>query len=265
MEKQYFVGIDIGSTSAKVAVLNKEKEICYTKVMPTGWSSVETAKEIEEALKLKGIHKENSIFVATGYGRISVPYADKTITEITCHGMGAAFLFGAKNSTVIDIGGQDTKIISLKNGEITDFIMNDKCSAGTGRFMEIMANILGSTIGDLCELAKKGKDASISSMCTVFAESEVISMIGSGRKKEDIAFGIVDSIGSKVKSLSSKHSKEGEIVYLTGGLCEIDYILEILSKKLNAEVQSSPMGRFAGAVGASIMGERMQIRLEKPQ
>lgn len=257
MEKQYFVGIDIGSTSAKVSVLNKEKEICYKKVMPTGWSSIETAKAIEKTLEKEGINKGNSIFVATGYGRISVPYADKMVTEITCHGIGAAFIFGAKNSTVIDIGGQDTKIISLKNGEIVDFIMNDKCSAGTGRFLEIMANILGCTIGDMCKLAKEGKDANISSMCTVFAESEVISMIGSGRKKEDIAFGIVDSIGSKVKSLSSKHAKDGDMVYLTGGLCEIDYILKVLSKKLNANVQSSEMGRFAGSVGASIMAQRI--------
>lgn len=249
----YTVGIDIGSTSAKIVAMNLNKEIVYKKVIPTGWNSLETAEYIKSDLAENAINKENSIVVATGYGRISVPYADKTVTEITCHGIGAAHLFDTKNTTVIDIGGQDTKIITIQNGSVVDFIMNDKCSAGTGRFLEIMANTLGIKLDEMCELARQGSGVSISSMCTVFAESEVISLIGSGCPKKDIAFGVVDSIANKVKSLSSKHRNANETVYLTGGLCENQYIIEVLGDKLNSNVISSPMGRYAGALGAALM------------
>ena len=251
----YRVGIDIGSTSAKIIVLNESTEIIYKNVIPTGWSSFETAIKISEELEQNGISKEESKFTATGYGRVSVPYANRTVTEITCHGKGAAHLFGTQNSTVIDIGGQDTKIITLEGGNVVDFIMNDKCSAGTGRFLEIMANTLGMNLNDMCELAREGSGVSISSMCTVFAESEVISLIGSGRPKKDIAFGVIDSIANKVKSLCSKHSNNNSKIYLTGGLCENSYIIEMLSKKLDAQVYSDPMGRYAGALGAALMAK----------
>ncbi|MGB5824247.1 MAG: acyl-CoA dehydratase activase [Proteocatella sp.] len=253
----YKVGIDIGSTSAKVVAMDEKNDIIYTSVLPTGWSSLETAVMISENLEKKGLVKENSNVVATGYGRISVPYADKTVTEITCHGKGAAYLFDAENTTVIDIGGQDTKVITLAKGNVVDFIMNDKCSAGTGRFLEIMANTLGLGLNDMCELARQGRDVSISSMCTVFAESEVIGLIGSGREKKDIAFGVIDSIANKVKSLCSKHTSGNAKIYLTGGLCENSYIIEMLSHKLESEVISNPMGRYAGAVGAAIMAGKI--------
>lgn len=251
----YRVGIDIGSTSAKIIVLNESTEIIYKNVIPTGWSSFETAIKISEELEQHGISKEESKFTATGYGRVSVPYANRTVTEITCHGKGAAHLFGTQNSTVIDIGGQDTKIITLEGGNVVDFIMNDKCSAGTGRFLEIMANTLGMNLNDMCELAREGSGVSISSMCTVFAESEVISLIGSGRPKKDIAFGVIDSIANKVKSLCSKHANNSSKIYLTGGLCENSYIIEMLSNKLDAQVYSDPMGRYAGALGAALMAK----------
>lgn len=246
-----FVGIDIGSTSAKTIVMDEDNNIIFKWVIPTGWSSVETADLIKEKLLENGISKENSKVIATGYGRISVPYADKTYTEITCHGKGASYIYENK-CTVIDIGGQDTKIISLDGGIVTDFIMNDKCSAGTGRFLEVMANILGVSIGDLSNLAKDGKDVSISSMCTVFAESEVISLIGSGTRREDIAYGIIDSIVNRVKSICCKQ-RTIEPFYLTGGLCENEFILESLSNKLGANVKSNPLGRYAGAIGAALL------------
>lgn len=251
----YFVGIDIGSTSAKVIVLDSELKIFYKDVLPTGWSSGETAKKIKSQLESLGINETNSKVVATGYGRISVPYADKTVTEITCHAKGAAFLFDVESCTVIDIGGQDTKIISLNGGQVSDFIMNDKCSAGTGRFLEIMANTLGVDIPELCSLARDGSSVTISSMCTVFAESEVISLIGSGQPKANIAFAIIDSITSKVVSLCSKHSMANSYICLTGGLCDSQYILESLSQKLNAKVYSHELARFAGAVGAALIAK----------
>ncbi|MGH4123341.1 MAG: acyl-CoA dehydratase activase [Clostridium sp.] len=250
----FYIGIDIGSTAAKVAIFKEDKLEKYF-VMPTGWSSVETANTIKEKLELLGINKENSKSVATGYGRVSVPYADKTITEITCHGKGAAYLLCC-DCTVIDIGGQDTKVITVENGMITNFIMNDKCSAGTGRFLEIMANALGMDIDSLCDLARQGSGITISSMCTVFAESEVISLIGRGEKKEDIAYAIVDSIVSKVSSLCGKHS-EGFNYFLTGGLSGNAYILSSLSEKLAKEVSTNELGRYAGAIGAGLMARKL--------
>lgn len=252
----YNIGIDIGSTAAKVAIF-EENNLISTFTMPTGWSSVETAKEIKEKIEKEFNITENSYrVVATGYGRVSVPYANKTVTEITCHGKGAAYLYD-DNCTVIDIGGQDTKIITLENGMVTDFIMNDKCSAGTGRFMEIMANVLGLSIDELCDLASRGGGVTISSMCTVFAESEVISLIGRGEKKEDIAFAIIDSIVSKVKSLCGRHS-EGEKYFLSGGLCECEYIVKSLSRKLEKDIKTCEKARYAGAIGAALLAKKIK-------
>lgn len=247
----YQVGIDIGSSAAKVAVI-KDGEVVKTLLMDTGFSSRKVADEIYAMLEKDGITKENAKYVATGYGRISVPYADDVVTEITCHGKGAYFLFN-ENGTVIDIGGQDTKGISLKKGRVMKFIMNDKCSAGTGKFLEVMTNRLGLTPEELSALARKGNPITISSMCTVFAESEVISLIGKGTPREDIAFGVIESVVNKVVSLLAQ--VPAEKYYLTGGLCEDAYILERLSKALGAPVESTPLARYAGAIGAAILAE----------
>ena len=247
----YQVGIDIGSSAAKAVVMN-EGEVVRTLLLNTGFNSRKTAEEIYETFKNEGITKENARYVATGYGRISVPYADDVITEITCHGKGAAFLFH-EDGTVIDIGGQDTKGISLKKGRVMKFIMNDKCSAGTGKFLEVMTNRLGLTQNELSELARKGNPITISSMCTVFAESEVISLIGKGTPREDIAYGVIESVVTKVVQLISQ--VPAEQYFLTGGLCEDEYIIERLVKALGAPVSSAPLARYAGAVGAALMVE----------
>ena len=247
----YQVGIDIGSSAAKAVVMN-EGEVVRTLLLNTGFNSRKTAEEIYETFKNEGITKENARYVATGYGRISVPYSDDVITEITCHGKGAAFLFH-EDGTVIDIGGQDTKGISLKKGRVMKFIMNDKCSAGTGKFLEVMTNRLGLTQNELSELARKGNPITISSMCTVFAESEVISLIGKGTPREDIAYGVIESVVTKVVQLISQ--VPAEQYFLTGGLCEDEYIIERLVKALGAPVSSAPLARYAGAVGAALMAE----------
>ena len=248
----YQVGIDIGSSAAKAAVLQDGK-IIKTLLLDIGFNSRKTADEIYNILEKDGITKENACYVATGYGRISVPYADNVVTEITCHGKGAAYLFG-ENGTVIDIGGQDTKAIALKKGRVMKFIMNDKCSAGTGKFLEIMTNRLGLTQNELSELAKQGQPITISSMCTVFAESEVISLIGKGTPREDIAFGVVESVVKKVVQLAAQ--VPGEEYFLTGGLCEDEYVIERLSKALDAAVTSTSLARYAGAIGAAILAEK---------
>ena len=253
----YSIGVDIGSTCAKLAVMEDGRTLAYHTVMPTGWSSGNTAQALRAHLEERGFSPDSLPCVATGYGRLNVPYALKTVTEITCHAKGGAFLFGAQPCMLIDIGGQDTKIIAMADGVVQDFLMNDKCSAGTGRFLEIMANTLCVEPDRLCELARSGSGISISSMCTVFAESEVISLIGSGTSKEDIAYGIVESIVNKVASQYGKLASPGSLCYLTGGLCESAYILESLSNKLGTQVQSSPLARYAGAIGAALTAHRL--------
>ncbi len=243
------IGIDIGSTSAKTAAV-KDGELVFTKVVPTGYNSVDAADRLKEELANAGYPIEDADgIVATGYGRISVPFADRTITEITCHGKGAAFLFEG-DMTVIDIGGQDTKAVQLRNGHVDKFLMNDKCSAGTGKFLEVMANRLGLTLTELCELARNGEETPISSMCTVFAESEVISLIGKGTPRENIARGVIDSVVTKVCSLVNRVG--GTNFALTGGLCDESYIVEALSKALGGPVITCPNARYAGAIGAAL-------------
>lgn len=252
----HYIGIDIGSTCAKTAVLTDEKKMVLSFVLPTGWSSVDTAEEIRRRLCAEGYDPEDNCSVSTGYGRISVPFSRKAVTEITCHAKGAMLLHSSRDLTVIDIGGQDTKIIRVEDGLVKDFIMNDKCSAGTGRFLEVMANTLGLRPDDMCQLAQQGGGVSISSMCTVFAESEVISLIGKGEKKENIAFAVVDSIVKKVAS-QARRLEDGGTVCLTGGLCESEYIRTALGQQLHTKVVSVPEGRYAGAVGAALCAREL--------
>lgn len=247
----YFTGIDIGSTASKVVVLDQEKIVAYF-VLPTGWSSKETSRAIAQRLGEMGMPVgDNMKVLATGYGRISVEYAQKIVTEITCHGRGAYELLG-EDCTVIDIGGQDTKIITVEKAVSTNFLMNDKCAAGTGKFLEIMANRLNVDLGELFELASCGTPLAISSMCTVFAESEVISHIGAGERREDIAAGVVESVVNRVVGLCSRHAIRGKVM-LTGGLCECGYLINSLSKKIGREISADPMGRYAGALGAALI------------
>lgn len=247
------IGIDIGSTATKLVVLDEAGEVAYVDVMPTGFSSVEAAARAKEALLAKGfdVGAADARVVATGYGRVSVPYAHKVVTEITCHGLGAARLFGP-DGVVIDVGGQDTKVIRLKAGRVVKFIMNDKCAAGTGRFLEVMSDKLGVSQQELSRLASDGEDLGIkiSSMCTVFAESEVISLVGRGEPREGIAFGVLESVASRVASLSGGFSDEGPF-FLTGGLCDNGYFISLIGNLIGAPVSSCPNARFAGALGAA--------------
>ncbi len=251
----YFIGIDIGSTASKVAVRG-QKELEF--VLPTGWNSKETSFQIQKnLLDCYGIDvtKDEVKSISTGYGRISVPYAEKTVTEITCHAKGVQVMHNLKSCTIIDIGGQDTKIISLRDGNVDDFIMNDKCSAGTGKFLEIMCNRLGLTIDELFTFANKGKALQISSMCTVFAESEIIGLMGNGNSREDIAAGVVDSVATKVKQLATRHGI-GDNIILTGGLSVNPIFIKILSEHLGQSVIAHEKGQFAGAIGAATLAQK---------
>lgn len=249
------IGIDIGSTASKVVVYDKDKdEILYKILMPSGWNSKETSGEIYKKLVENGFDVDNSFVVATGYGRVSVPYADRVVTEITTHSKGAMYLL-KRDCDVIDIGGQDTKIINISNGMVSDFIMNDKCSAGTGKFLEVMSNRLGVSLDEMFKLSKIGTPIPISSTCTVFAESEIISLMGQGRAKEDIASGVVHSIANKVVGQTRKFRNEADLYFLTGGFSNNPYMVELLEKLLGKKVETHELGRFAGALGAALMGK----------
>ena len=252
----YYVGIDIGSTASKVA-LQGEKELYF--VLPTGWSSKETTQAIKEKLLAEGVdvHADGVKVVATGYGRAAVGFADYVITEITCHARGGREMAG-DSCAIIDVGGQDTKVIIVENGTVQDFLMNDKCSAGTGKFLEIMANRLGVALQELFDMAQAGTVLPISSLCTVFAESEVINYIGEGRKREDIAAGVVDSVAAKVAQLGRKKDLPEKVI-LTGGLGHSTYFTKILSEKIGQIVEPTENGRYAGALGAALLAR------EKPR
>lgn len=245
-----YIGIDIGSTASKVCVLSEDGSPKF-KVLPTGWNSKITAGIIKEELdKLDG-GIESCKIVATGYGRISVEYADHVVTEISCHGRGGYELIG-EDCSIVDIGGQDTKYIDVRGGKTMDFLMNDKCAAGTGKFIEVMANRLGLTIEELFTLAKVGDPIPISSLCTVFAESEVINYMGEGRSKEDIAAGVVDSVALKVATLVQRKTLQDTII-ITGGLSSNEFFASVLSKKLQRKVLPIKEGRYAGAYGAALI------------
>jgi predicted CoA-substrate-specific enzyme activase len=248
-----YVGIDIGSTATKIEVFG---DTPLSFVIPTGWNSKETAKAVAKRLKESDIDVEydDTVVVATGYGRIAVSYADYVVTEITCHARGGIEIANAKACTIIDVGGQDTKVIEIANGKVVDFLMNDKCSAGTGKFLEVMANRLGITLGELFELAACGEIIPISSLCTVFAESEIISYMGEGRKKEDIAAGVIDSVASKVAQLALRKNISNKVI-LTGGLSNSDYFARILSDKIGKTVETTQNGRYAGALGAALIAK----------
>ena len=250
------IGIDIGSSCAKAAV-TEDGAILFWEQMPTGWSSKDTAEALRQKLCAAGFDPGQHPSIATGYGRVVVPYAQKAVTEITCHAKGAQALFGREDLDIVDIGGQDTKVICLRGGSVKDFLMNDKCSAGTGRFLEVMANTLGMDPASMIALAAKGNDAGISSMCTVFAESEVISLIGKGEPKENIACAVVASIARKIASQASRLREAGVPAVLTGGLCEASYLQKALGEAMGAPIASCPQARYAGAIGAALLAEKL--------
>lgn len=242
------IGIDIGSTATKVALIGEEG-LQETFLCPTGFSSIDAAQRVASELALRGYEIEKSRSVATGYGRVAVSWADRVVTEITCHARGAWFLF-EEEGTVIDIGGQDIKVISVKEGKVIDFLMNDKCSAGTGKFLEIMANRLNVNHDELSDLAQKGRPTTITSMCTVFAESEVVSLIGKGTPRADIAYGVIESIVARVAGMATRTPSER--FFLTGGLCDNQYVVERLQSHVGEQVITQPLARYAGAIGAAL-------------
>ena len=250
-----YIGIDIGSTSAKTVVMDDEANIIHSFIAPTGWSSFDAEKRIEEELSCRVGKSEGLHCISTGYGRQAVSWADRRVTEITCHAKGASYLFGGGNMNVIDIGGQDTKVISVSSGKVKEFFMNEKCAAGTGKFLEVLSGRLNVPPEELDHLAERHTEKlNISSMCTVFAESEVVSLAGKGESKENLAFGVLHSVAEKVAALYGRLSDSGNSrVVLTGGLCRHVYFQKILSDTLGHQVLSCSSALYAGAIGAALL------------
>lgn len=247
------LGIDIGSTASKCIMFADGKEIVAKSLIDVGAGTSGPARAIEQVLSASGKSKEEIAFtLATGYGRNSLmDIADKQMSELSCHAKGASFLFPHVR-TVIDIGGQDVKVMRVENGIMTNFQMNDKCAAGTGRFLDVMARVLEVQVEDLDDLgAKSTKTVGISSTCTVFAESEVISQLAAGSAKEDIIAGIHHAIAGRVSGLAHRIGIEPDVV-MTGGVAQNTGVVQALEEALGCAIKTSDLTQYNGALGAAL-------------
>ncbi len=253
------VGIDIGSITAKAAIMD-DRRLKGTCILGTGYDAKTAAAAIfAEVLSISGYEKKQvDSIIATGYGRKSVAFADKAITEISCHAAGANFI-NPEVRSVIDIGGQDSKAMVINaKGKVLDFAMNDKCAAGTGRFLEVMARALELDLELLGEISLKSKAPStISSLCTVFAESEVISLIAKGEKRENIVAGIHASIGARVVAMAGRLGLKSPVM-MTGGVAKNVGLVHMLEEKLKMPVEVSEHAQVLGAIGAAMISANVQ-------
>jgi len=260
--KEYFTGIDIGSTMTKVVIL--EDGLTASIIGPTGPEQRRLANMVmADALKQAGLSIDAITYiVSTGYGRINVPFADKQVTEISCHAKGVASLF-PEARTIIDIGGQDSKGISIDQGRPTNFIMNDKCAAGSGRFLEVIADALQVPVDALGELGLQSKNpAAISNICTVYAEQEIVSGLAKGMPVQDLVAGVHDSLANRVVRMV-KRLKVADQVILTGGVAKNKGLAKVLSEKLGHKcfIPAEPL--ITGALGAALLGRDIVSRSRK--
>ena len=254
----YFAGIDVGSLSTEVVIIDDNATAITYHINPTGANCNEAVDlTLRQALSQARLSQDQLNFiVATGYGRMTIPFADKKITEISCHAAGAHHLF-PDTETVIDIGGQDSKVIRIdRDGKVLDFTMNDKCAAGTGRFLEVMAGTFGAPIEELGALSLKAKrEIPISSVCTVFAESEVISLIAQNEPKEEIIRGIHRAIVSRVWNMVQTVGVHG-IVTMSGGVAKNKGVVALLEERLQKPIHIYREPQIVGALGAALLARR---------
>lgn len=250
----FTMGIDIGSTSSKAVILEDGIRVATRKVIEAGIGSEGPDRVFADALSEAGITREEITRVmATGYGRMTFPGADDQASELSCHGKGIHYLI-PEARVVIDIGGQDAKVMQInERGALLNFVMNDKCAAGTGRFLDVMAGILSVQTSELAELAAKAeKPLSISSVCTVFAESEVISHLAAGATRSDVAAGIHQSVAKRVAGLGNRIGFRGPIA-MSGGVALNAGVVRALEHELGKQIVTHPDAQLAGAYGAAIL------------
>jgi predicted CoA-substrate-specific enzyme activase len=250
----YTLGIDIGSAATKGVILKDGKEIVTMATIGVGTGTSGSQRLMETVMQDSGLDvKDLSFVLATGYGRNRFELANKQMSELTCHTRGVSFLL-PNTRTIIDIGGQDAKTIKLNNkGRMENFVMNEKCAAGTGRFLDVMAGVLETTVdqlGDLSEAADKVID--ISTTCTVFAESEVISLLSTGESIANIVAAIHRSVAKRVCGLAQRAGVEPSVV-MTGGVAQNRGVVKEIARELELEVQVPPHPQMTGALGAALL------------
>ena len=254
----YFAGIDVGSLSTEAVILDAHDGLVGYSIIQTGANSTDAAEEALDKALVEANLRQDQIrrSVATGYGRISVPLADKKVTEISCHGMGAYHLF-PDTGTVIDIGGQDSKVIRVgEGGKVLDFTMNDKCAAGTGRFLEVMAAKLQVSLEEMGAFSLQADgELRISSVCTVFAESEVVSLVAQNHPKEEIIQGLHRAIVSRVWSMVKTVGIHGAVT-MSGGVAKNRGVVALLEEKLGSAMHLHTEPQIIGALGAALMARR---------
>jgi len=252
----YFAGVDIGSTMTKVVIVGERLETSL--IGPTGPEHRKLANRVmEEALTQVNLSFGDLAYViATGYGRVNVPFADKQVTEITCHAKGLYSLLPTAR-TIVDIGGQDSKGIRIQNGKVIDFVMNDKCAAGTGRFLEIIADALGVPLTSLGEISLKAERVTpISNTCTVFAEQEVTSQLANGEALANLIAGIHDAIATRVYAMVKKLKVERDVA-VTGGGAKNSGLVKALEGKFGFPLLVPPEPLITGALGAALIGKEL--------
>ncbi|MBI4572637.1 MAG: 2-hydroxyglutaryl-CoA dehydratase [candidate division NC10 bacterium] len=256
-------GVDVGSTQTKAIILNDRREIVSRALIGTG-ANVSKAAESAflKALEDAGLPREAvGYVVGTGYGRYKVTFGDAQITEITCHAKGAHFLFPATR-TVIDMGGQDTKAIKIGPvGEVLDFCMNDKCAAGTGRFMQAAAECMGLSLDEIGRISLQGRTpVRLTSVCTVFVESDILSYVAQRKRTEDILAGVHKAIATRTISLVRRVGIQDEITF-TGGVARNVGMVDALQNTLGRKLNVSPDAHFNGALGAAYFALERAERL----
>lgn len=249
----YYMGVDIGSTSSKAVIIDQDKKILSNIAIQVGTGTSGPKRAVEEALRHAGLSKEDiALTVVTGYGRIIFKEADKQVTEISCHAKGVHHLIPSAR-TVIDIGGQDAKTIKLdEGGRVVNFVMNEKCAAGTGRFLEVMTRVLECDVAQLSQLSSLAtEEVMISSTCTVFAESEVISQLALGSSRENVALGIHKSVARRVAGLAKRIGIIPDVV-MTGGVAMNTGVVRALEEELGVRITVVPQPQTVGALGAAL-------------
>ncbi len=259
----YFAGIDVGSTMTKAVILGNG--ITALVMGPTGADQRRLANRVmEEALRKAGIPFESITYnVSTGYGRINVPFADKQVTEITCHAKGIVNLF-PDAKTIIDIGGQDCKAIKINaSGKPIDFMMNDKCAAGSGRFIEVIADTLGIKLDEVGALSLQSKNpATISNICTIWAQQEVAARLSEGVPVPDLLAGVHQSLADRITRMV-KRLKVEETVIVTGGGAKNKGLVKALSEQLGRQILVPDEPLITGALGAALLGREIAENARK--
>ena len=253
---RYYIGIDSGSTMCKAVLFEREaNEIVDLHTIKTGWNPKGSGLEcMDVLLERNKLTREDVCVCATGYGREAIDFSRHTFTEITCHGFGAIYLMPDIGG-VIDIGGQDSKVIQIKDGKLVDFLMNDKCAAGTGRFLSMACDTLGVELSDIDTFANPNEAITINSMCTVFAESEIISSLAMQKDRAKIMRGVLGSIANKISQMAAKFDFDAnKPILMTGGLSRSTLLLRIISESVGLRVETHERATFAGAIGACICG-----------